>query len=57
LPDYEGFALHSFRTVLVRPESGTLTVCAPLPDGFLEVCNKRGIERERLLGAVKVLAE
>jgi RluA family pseudouridine synthase len=34
LTDYEGFALHSFRTVVVRPEAGPLTVCAPLPDGF-----------------------
>jgi RluA family pseudouridine synthase len=34
LPDYDGFALHSFRTVVVRPEAGPLTVCAPLPDGF-----------------------
>ena len=34
LPDYDGFALHSFRTVVVRPEAGELTVCAPLPDGF-----------------------
>jgi 23S rRNA pseudouridine955/2504/2580 synthase len=34
LPDYDGFALHSFRTIVVRPEAGPLTVCAPLPDGF-----------------------
>jgi len=34
LPDYDGFALHSFRTVVVRPDTGPLTVCAPLPDGF-----------------------
>jgi len=34
LPDYAGFALHSFRTVVERPEAGPLTVCAPLPDGF-----------------------
>ncbi|QEM67795.1 RluA family pseudouridine synthase [Geobacter sp. FeAm09] len=34
LPDYDGFALHSFRTVVVRPEAGPLTVCAPLPEGF-----------------------
>jgi 23S rRNA pseudouridine955/2504/2580 synthase len=34
LPDYDGFALHSFRTIVVRPEAGPLAVCAPLPDGF-----------------------
>lgn len=34
LPDYDGFALHSFRTILVRPQAGPLTVCAPLPGGF-----------------------
>ncbi|MDR3581518.1 MAG: RluA family pseudouridine synthase [Oryzomonas sp.] len=34
LPDYDGFALHSFRTVVVRPETGPLTVCAPLSEGF-----------------------
>ena len=34
LTDYDGFALHSFRTVVVRPEAGPLTVCAPLPEGF-----------------------
>jgi RluA family pseudouridine synthase len=34
LPDYDGFALHSFRTIVARPEAGPLTVCAPLPDGF-----------------------
>jgi len=34
VPDYDGFALHSFRTVVVRPEAGELTVCAPLPAGL-----------------------
>ncbi|MDA8414537.1 MAG: RluA family pseudouridine synthase [Desulfobacteraceae bacterium] len=55
LPDYEGFALHSFKTVLIRPDSAPLTVCAPLPEPLLELCGKRGIEREELLGAVKEL--
>jgi RluA family pseudouridine synthase len=55
LPDYEGFALHSFRTVLVSPDSGPLTVCAPLPDPLLELCGQRGIDREGLLAAVKNL--
>ena len=55
LPDYEGFALHSFKTVLIRPDSGPLTVCAPLPDSLLELCGQRGIDREELLAAVKEL--
>ena len=55
LPDYEGFALHSFKTVLIRPDSGPLTVCAPLPDPFLDLCQQRGVDREELLAAVKRL--
>ena len=55
LPDYEGFALHSFKTVLIRPDSGLLTVCAPLPDPFLDLCQQRGVGREELLAAVKRL--
>jgi RluA family pseudouridine synthase len=55
LPDYEGFALHSFKTVLVRLDSGPLTVCAPLPDALLDVCQQRGVDRERLLAAVREL--
>lgn len=53
LADYEGFALHSFKTVLIRPDSGPLTVCAPLPDEFLKICGERGIERSHLLAAVQ----
>jgi 23S rRNA pseudouridine955/2504/2580 synthase len=52
LPDYEGFALHSFKTVLVRPDSGPLTVCAPLPDPLLNLCTQQGIDQEALLTAV-----
>jgi len=49
LPDMAGLALHSFRTVLVRPDNtGTLAVCAPLPEGFLACCEKRGIGQECL---------
>ena len=55
LPDYEGFALHSFKTVLIRPDSGPLTVCAPLPDTLLDLCQQRGLDREELLAAVKEL--
>jgi len=43
LANFEGFALHSFRTVLSRPEAGTLKVCAPLTDEFLELCQQCGI--------------
>ncbi|MDA8427675.1 MAG: RluA family pseudouridine synthase [Geobacteraceae bacterium] len=56
LPDYEGFALHSFRTVLQRPDNVTLTVCAPLPDALLELCERHGIEQEGLLAAVQAHA-
>jgi len=53
LPDYEGFALHSFRTALTRPDDTPLTVCAPVPEGFLELCRQRGIASEDLLAAVQ----
>ncbi len=43
LAAFEGFALHSFRTMLTRPEAGALTVCAPLRDEFLELCRQCGI--------------
>ncbi len=55
LPDYEGFALHSFKTVLVRPDSGPLTVCAPLPDPLLNLCTQQGIDQEPLLTTVQKL--
>jgi len=41
--DYGGFALHSFRTVLLMPDNRRLVVCAPLPEGLLELCEKSGI--------------
>jgi len=40
LPGYNGFALHSFRTIVLRPEAGALTVCAPLPDSFLDLAQR-----------------
>jgi RluA family pseudouridine synthase len=49
--EFNGFALHSFRTVVIRPEAGALTVCAPLPHGLIELCSRRGIDTERLLRA------
>jgi len=53
LPALSGFALHSFRTVLARPEAGPLTICAPLPEELLGLCAERGIEREQVLTAIK----
>lgn len=53
LPGHPGFALHSFRTVLIRPEAGPLTVCAPLPEKFLELCSERAIEAEPALAALQ----
>lgn len=52
LADLSGFALHSFRTILIRPETGLLTVCAPFPEELLELCSTRGIEAEQLLAAL-----
>lgn len=49
LPELAGFALHSFRTALALAEAGELTVCAPLPDEMLDLCERRGIGRDRLL--------
>ena len=52
LAELSGFALHSFRTILIRPEAGPLTVCAPLPEELLDLCSKRGIEAEQILAAL-----
>jgi len=43
LPELSGFALHSFRTALLRATAGALTVCAPLPEEMLNLCEQRGI--------------
>lgn len=52
LPGRAGFALHSFRTVLVKPDTGEpLTVCAPLGDEFQTWCAEGGIEGGNLLAA------
>jgi 23S rRNA pseudouridine955/2504/2580 synthase len=56
LADYDGFALHSFRTVIVRPEGIPLTVCAPLTKAMLTLCEQRGILQKQLLEAVYRLA-
>lgn len=52
MPEFSGFALHSFRTALVREETGALTVCAPLSNEMLTLCEQRGIGRDTLLEAV-----
>ena len=57
MPELSGFALHSFRTALTLAESGELTVCAPLSDEMLNLCEKRGIVRERLLETISQLVQ
>lgn len=52
LPENAGFALHSFRTALNRVEVGPLTVCAPLADEMLDLCQRREIELDTLLETV-----
>jgi RluA family pseudouridine synthase len=52
MPELAGFALHSFRTALVLAESGELTVCAPVSDEILTLCEQRGIGRDTLLETV-----
>lgn len=49
LPELAGFALHSFRTSLALDEAGELTVCAPLQDEMLELCERRGLGQDTLL--------
>jgi RluA family pseudouridine synthase len=56
MPEFSGFALHSFRTALVLAESGELTVCAPVSDEMLTLCEQRGIGCDSLLETVYQLA-
>jgi 23S rRNA pseudouridine955/2504/2580 synthase len=56
MPELPGFALHSFRTVLVLADTEQLTVCAPLPDELLQLCEQRGIGSDGLLETVYRLA-
>lgn len=56
LAGYPGFALHSYRTVIVRPEGDPLTVCAPLPPEMLALCEQRGIDQVHLLETIFRLA-
>ncbi len=57
LPELSGFALHSFRTALVLAESGELTVCAPVSDEMLNLCEPRGIGHDTLLETVYQLTQ
>jgi 23S rRNA pseudouridine955/2504/2580 synthase len=52
MPELSGFALHSFRTVLDREEAGELTVCAPVSEEMLTLCEIKGIGRDSLLETV-----
>ncbi len=52
MPELSGFALHSFRTSLTLADSGSLTVCAPLSDEMLNLCEQRGIGTDTLLETV-----
>jgi len=52
---YPGFALHSFRTVLVRPEAGPLVVCAPLPLGLIQLCAQQGMPQDGVVAALRGL--
>jgi 23S rRNA pseudouridine955/2504/2580 synthase len=52
MPELAGFALHSFRTALNLAETGELTVCAPVSDEILNLCEQRGIGRDTLLETV-----
>jgi RluA family pseudouridine synthase len=53
LKGYDGFALHSFRTVIVGPEADPRTVCAPLPAGLLELCARcTGVAEEEIVAAI-----
>lgn len=52
MPELSGFALHSFRTALVLAESGELTVCAPVSNEILNLCEQRGIGRDSLMETV-----
>lgn len=53
VPELPGFALHSFRTILVRPEAGPLTICAPLPVELLDLCVTQGIGQEQILTSLR----
>lgn len=57
LPELSGFALHSFRTALALAEADELTVCAPVTEEMLNLCERRGIGQNMLLDKVHQLAQ
>jgi 23S rRNA pseudouridine955/2504/2580 synthase len=56
MPELSGFALHSFRTSLTLAERGNLTVCAPVSEEMLGLCESRGIGRDKFLTAIYQLS-
>jgi 23S rRNA pseudouridine955/2504/2580 synthase len=57
MPELPGFALHSFRTTVSLADAETLTVCAPVPDELLELCEQRGIGRKTVLETIYRLTQ
>lgn len=57
LAELSGFALHSFRTVLIREEAGALAVSAPISDEMIALCSRRGIDQSQMLEALYRLAQ
>ena len=57
IPELAGFALHSFKTALIRPDRERLVVSAPLPEELLTLCERRNIRPESLLPALRLIAE
>ena len=52
MPELAGFALHSFRTSLILADAGGLTVCAPVSDEMINLCEQRGIGRDTMLETI-----
>jgi len=46
---YDGFALHSFRTIVMKPDGEKLTLYAPMPEGWGAMCWNYGIAEEALM--------
>jgi len=57
MPELSGFALHSFRTALSIADSGDLTVCAPVSNEMLNLCERRGIGQDKLLETLYQLVQ
>ena len=58
LEDMTGFALHSFKTTLTRPEpTGKLSVCAPFSHSFMALCERSGFKNDHLMDVLRNLAQ